>query len=91
MNVKLNHDKTAAVATDYEWLPIDANTPRGVKLQLLTNPGGVAIYGELHEKTVGNYLAWAPCPRKPDWLKPRGPWRAFPKPTEPPGPSTAAS
>lgn len=41
MTHTINTTHTAAVATDYYWIPIDANTPRGVKLQLL-GKGGVA-------------------------------------------------
>lgn len=61
---KLNSDQTVAVATDYYWLPIDANTPRGVKLQLL-GEGGVACYGEWNGKDTF-WKKWAPLPKNKD-------------------------
>lgn len=45
--MKLTADGAAAVCTDYHWLPIDANTPRGVKLQLINKRYGVATYGQI--------------------------------------------
>lgn len=44
---KLNSTKTVAVSTETYWLPIDDDTPRSVKLQLLSK-GGVAQYGILN-------------------------------------------
>lgn len=65
MNYKVNTEQAVAVATDYYWLPIDANTPRGVKLQLLTK-GGIAIYGHWDGKS-DFCTDWAPLPkRKPN-------------------------
>ena len=60
----INTDKTVAVATDNYWEPIDQDTPRGVKVQLLGR-GGVAVYGELHH---GNafWTHWAPLPKRRD-------------------------
>lgn len=66
MNYKVSDDKGVAVATDYYWLPITPDTPRGVKLQLL-GIGGVAVYGELGA-TNRFWVAWAPLPKKPSWL-----------------------
>lgn len=63
MTHTINTDKTVAVATDYYWIPVDENTPKHVKLQLLTR-GGVAIYGHWD----GNnkfYSHWAPLPKIP--------------------------
>lgn len=42
-------DSTARVVVDksYHWQPIDENTPRGQKLQLIHRPSGVANYGIL--------------------------------------------
>ena len=65
MNYKLNSDKTVAVAagtTGQHWLPIDADTPRGVKLQLL-GKGGVAQYG-LWDGKEPFWTHWAPVPRR---------------------------
>lgn len=57
-----------AVDPHYEWRDI-ATAPRGVKLQLL-GAGGVACYGTYDGKD-GFWLAWAPCPMTPEWLKER--------------------
>jgi len=59
----LNSTKTVAVATDTYWLPIDKDTPRSVKLQLLSI-GGVAQYGTLGSD-VSFYTHWSPLPKKP--------------------------
>ena len=58
----LNSTKTVAVATDVYWLPIDADTPRSAKLQLLSI-GGVAQYGTL-TGDVSFYTHWCPVPKK---------------------------
>lgn len=63
MNHKVNTQEATAVATDYYWLPLDQNTPRGVKLQLL-NIGGVAVYGNYNGVTTTGFTHWAPLPRK---------------------------
>ncbi len=57
----INSTGTAAVATDYYWIPIDANTPRGVKLQLL-GQGGVAQYSNYHGDAFWSH--WAPLPKR---------------------------
>ena len=51
----------ACVDTKYHWRPITADTPRGVKLQLVNKPAGVAVYGKLG---TGNdfWTHWAPLP-----------------------------
>jgi len=59
----INSTGTAAVATDYYWIPIDANTPRGVKLQLL-GKGGVAQYSNYHGDAFWSH--WAPLPKRKD-------------------------
>ncbi len=58
----LNSTKTVAVATDVYWIPIDKDTPRSAKLQLLSI-GGVAQYGTL-SGDVSFYTHWAPLPKK---------------------------
>jgi hypothetical protein len=63
MTHTINSTHTAAVATDYYWIPIDANTPRGVKLQLLGN-GGVAAYGNYQGAPFWSH--WAPLPKRKD-------------------------
>lgn len=62
MNHRINTDKTVAVATDYYWIPIDADTPRGVKLQLLGS-GNVAVYGAWDGKNPF-WTHWAPLPKR---------------------------
>lgn len=60
-NATLSTDRAAAVDRGYKWLPIDADTPRGVKLQLINRVAGVAQYGRLG--TVETfYTHWAPLP-----------------------------
>lgn len=63
MNYKVNNAGSVAVATDYYWTPIGADTPRGVKLQLL-GLGGVATYGQWNGKDEF-FTHWAPLPKKP--------------------------
>ena len=58
----INSTKTVAVATDTYWMPIDKDTPRSVKLQLLSI-GGVAQYGVLQSDT-SFYTHWCPVPKK---------------------------
>lgn len=43
--IELNSDKTAAIDRATKWIPVGANTPRGVKLQLISKKYGVAQYG----------------------------------------------
>ena len=68
---KLNHTKSVAVSTERDWLKITPDTPRGVKLHLLT-VHGVATHGALTEKNIGDFAYWEPLPRIPlervtDW------------------------
>jgi hypothetical protein len=60
---KASHDNTRVALTDkgYHWLEIDAQTPRGAKVQLINRQAGVAIYGTIgsHEKF---FTHWAPLP-----------------------------
>ena len=62
MTYTINSNSTVAVATDCFWQPIDTNTPRGVKLQLL-GKGGVAVYGTWNGKDPF-YTHWAPVPKR---------------------------
>lgn len=50
----------AAVNRAYHGLPIDADTPRGVKLQLISRPAGVATDGIYTADPHGTH--WAPPP-----------------------------
>lgn len=65
MTHKINTSKTAAVCTKTAWMSIDSQTPRGVKLLLLT-VHRVAIFG--HHPTAGT-IGWHPLPYIPDELK----------------------
>lgn len=56
-----NHDKTASIDRGYHWRPIDSNTPRGVKMQLINKFSGVAVYGTLGAD-VPWFTHWAPLP-----------------------------
>lgn len=62
MTHTMNSTKTVAVSIDTYWIPIDENTPRSAKLQLLSI-GGVAQYGTLGSDT-SFYTHWCPLPKK---------------------------
>jgi hypothetical protein len=62
MTHTLNSTRTVAVSVDTYWLPIDNDTPRGVKVQLLSL-GGVAQYGSLKQNDTF-YTHWCPLPKK---------------------------
>lgn len=56
-------DSSGAAQVDYSyaWRPIDDNTPRGTKLQLISRRDGVATYGHLGTD-AGFWTHWAPLP-----------------------------
>ena len=58
----INTAGTAAVSTTQYWEPIDDDTPRGVKIQLL-GQGGVAVYG-LWDGRNKFFTDWAPMPKR---------------------------
>lgn len=62
MTHTINGAKTVAVATDTYWIPIDADTPRSVKLQLCSKRYGVATYGVIGIKEL-YFDYWAPLPK----------------------------
>lgn len=62
MTHTINTAGTVAVATDVYLQPVGQDTPRGVKLQLLTQ-GGVLVYGHYDGKDKF-YTDWAPLPKK---------------------------
>lgn len=66
-NFRLSTDRSSAVDLDYEWQPLET-APRGVKIQLLT-VGRVGVYGQLDSRNNAHFLAWAPVPKEPQWLK----------------------
>ena len=57
-------DSTGAAAVDhnYFWQPIDENTPRNAKLQLIGS-SGVAMYGILSNGRERFFTHWAPLPK----------------------------
>lgn len=63
MTHKIDSTGTAAVATDYYWIPIDKDTPRGVKCQLL-GKGGVAHYSKYDG--APHWTHWCPLPKRRD-------------------------
>lgn len=60
MNYRISSDKAAAVSPTVHWLPIDENTPRGVKLQLINRSAGVATYSTFSGCT--HWTHWSPLP-----------------------------
>ena len=61
---RLDSTRTAVVADDYYWIPIDEHTPTGVKV-LLLGRSGVATMGH-YEHTPGTqfWTHWAALPRR---------------------------
>lgn len=72
MNDKINKisikpDQQTASSFNSGWRNPSVDVPpKGVKLQLYTE-GGIAVYG--HWKDSAGFLAWAPLPAVPKWLK----------------------
>ena len=61
MSVKVTSDGYAVVDTEYFWIAVDADTPRGMKVQLL-GKGGVAIYASYDGDPFWTH--WCPLPKK---------------------------
>jgi len=57
----LSSDGQAVVNRATKWIPIDASTPRGAKLQLISKPAGVAQYGQLMSDNKF-FTHWFPMP-----------------------------
>ncbi len=64
MNYKLNTDKTALVATDHYWIPIDDKTPLGVKLLLINKVAGVAVLGQYVKNAYWTHYSALPMFKK---------------------------
>lgn len=60
MTIKLNKDQSALIATNHNWIPIDRNTPRGVRMLLIDSNQGIA-YIRQHIKDDG-FTHWFPIP-----------------------------
>lgn len=65
MTHKIDSTATTAVCTKTAWMPIDNQTPRGVKVLLLTTHR-VAIIGQ--HPSAGT-IGWHPLPHIPESLK----------------------
>ena len=61
MTIKPTNDRAATVDTEYHWRPIDDETPRGTKLQLINRRYGVATYGSVYGNDCW-WTHWCPCP-----------------------------
>ena len=61
ITVKTTSDGAAVVDTEYFWIPVDKDTPRAAKLQLL-GKGGVAIYANYNGDSFWTH--WCPLPKK---------------------------
>lgn len=59
---KINNDRTAAVALDVFWLPIDKNTPRGVSILLINRAAGVLQKGK-YDPADPFFTHWFPNPK----------------------------
>ena len=62
---KLDSTRSTVVADDYYWIPIDDDTPTGMKI-LLLGRSGVATMGHYEHKPGETqfWQFWAPLPRK---------------------------
>lgn len=67
MDYKISSDGSTAVSTTQEWLPME-DCPTNTKVRLLTE-GRVSVPGSVTLQTLKNYVAWAPEPKEPAWLK----------------------
>jgi len=68
MTYRINTDKSAAVATDYFYLPIET-APKNVSIIGLSILGVARI--DKIGKDPGDLVAWAPLPKRPNWLTER--------------------
>jgi len=54
------------LAGQAEWRDPKADAPPTATKLLLMNPSGIAVFGHFDPRWC---VAWAPLPRKPEWLK----------------------
>lgn len=64
---KLSNDRSTAVSTTVEWLPMET-APLGTKIQVL-NLGMVATQTVLAAADRKDWLGWQSLPLIPEWLK----------------------
>ena len=65
MTHRLNHTGNVAIDTRRKYRKIDKDTPRGVKLILVTTER-VAVFGVLTEANRRHFTHWEPLARIPD-------------------------
>lgn len=58
----INSAKTAAVSVGAFWLPIDADTPRGVSMLLISKSAGVLQKGQ-YDPSDKFFSHWFPNPK----------------------------
>ena len=58
----LDSEKAAAVDRTRHYLPIDSNTPHGVKMMLINEDSGVGCLGTLNTAAAQFFTHWAPLP-----------------------------
>lgn len=58
---KITADGAAAVSPGIKWIPVSQDTPRGVKLQLISKKYGVAQSG-IYSPNDKFFTHWAPLP-----------------------------
>lgn len=63
-NAKLSSDRAAVVDPQNKYRPIDASTPTGVTMLLISREAGVAQIGKL-PMGRGFFTHWAPMPTFP--------------------------
>ena len=64
MTHTLNSDRSAAVALDVFWQPITPETPRGVRMLLISKASGIAQVSTVLAKE-SFFTHWAALPRWP--------------------------
>lgn len=69
MTFKLDSTRSAVVAPEVKWIPIDEHTPIGVRMQLCEKAQGVA-YIRTHLKGDG-FTHWFPLPTFDDHVLPQ--------------------
>ena len=57
---RVNSSRTAAVSTDVYWRPIDANTPRNVRMMVINKADGISHIMEIGNQT--HFDHWSPLP-----------------------------
>ena len=58
---KISSDGAALITTNCKWIPIDENTPRGVKMMLINKKYGVAQVS-VYLNTDDYFTHWFPLP-----------------------------